>query len=567
MLNRIRIENYALIDNLSLEFHAGLNVLTGETGAGKSIIIGALGLLTGERASADLIRSGESEAVVEACFSLRRPEGLRELFTEIELEPDEELVLNRVISAGGRGRAYVSGRPVSLGGLRRFTGYLLDLHGQHDHQSLLDPEWHLRYLDGFAGLSSEREAFGALFREYKSLAAELKELLDRRRELQEREELYRFQIDEIKRINPSVKEEEELLLEKSRLENQERLARLADLLIEKISESSGSVLETLGQLAKEVDWGREVDPELSGPAGELDTTRFTLENLAQGIASYRRKLEFDPDRGEAVGERLAEIGELKRKYGGSVEEVLARLAGLEKDLGELDRQTRSGDDLKNHLSQLGGELTSRAEKLSVARRKSSREFQAKLPAELAELGMARAAFQVRIDSRETETGESNEWSLPGISENGRDLVEFLISVNPGEDIRPLKQVASGGEISRIMLALKHVLANVAGVESLVFDEIDTGIGGRTAEMVGRKLRAISGYRQVIAITHLPVIACLADRHIVVDKKVSRGRTTTRIREVSDQDRVMEIATMLAGRADGPPTTTAIEHARELLQST
>jgi DNA repair protein RecN (Recombination protein N) len=454
-----------------------------------------------------------------------------------------------------------------LGGLRRFTGYLLDLHGQHDHQSLLDPVWHLRYLDGFAGLSSEREEFGVLFREYKSLAAELSELLNRRRELQEREELYRFQIDEIKRVDPSVKEEEELLLEKSRLENQERLARLADSLIEDISESSGSVLETLGQLAREVDWGREVDPELSGPAGELDTTRFTLENLVQGIASYRRKLEFDPNRWEVVGERLAEIGDLKRKYGGSVEEVLAKLAMLEKDLGELDRQTRSGDDLKDRLSTLGAELVSRAKRLSTSRRKAAGEFEAKLPEELVELGMAGAAFQVRIDSPETGAGEEQEWSLPGVSDNGRDLIEFLISVNPGEDIRPLKQVASGGEISRIMLALKHVLANVAGVESLIFDEIDTGIGGRTAEMVGRKLRDISGFRQIIVISHLPVIACLADRHIVVDKKVSRGRTTTRIREVSDQERVMEIATMLAGRADGPPTATAIEHARELLRST
>lgn len=565
MLTRLSVQNYALIESLEVEFRPGLNILTGETGAGKSILIGALGLALGERADSDSVRTGAKQAVVEAEFRIDDRQMLKGIFAELGLDWTGELSARREVSAAGKSRALVNDCQVPLSGLKRLGDAILDMHGQHQHQSLLYEERHLDFLDGYARAWAEREAAGALYREHQRIENELEALRSREKLTREKLDLYAFQIKEIESAKLAEGEEEGLEREQAVLANSEKLFALAAESYRLLYENEGSIAEQLGTARRSLEQIAVID----GRAGEMlkaySAADLQLNELARELRRYRDSIQFDPGRLEEIRQRLDLIRTLRKKYGGregGVASVLSHLARIKSEVDSVEHGQERIAKLEGELEAKRRELERACLELSDKRQSAAKRMAKEVLGQLKDLGMEKASFRVEVAQSEEEGGLVRRAGKRYRAEpTGMDQARFLISPNAGEELKPLAKIASGGEISRVMLAVKTILAEVDQVSSLVFDEIDAGIGGRVAEAVGKKLRQIGERRQVLCITHLPQIAALAQAHYRVAKREQSGRTLTTVEALSDKERVEEVARMLGGER---VSESALRHAREMV---
>ena len=523
MLRFLSIRNLAVIDRLELEFEAGLNVLTGETGAGKSILVGAVGLLVGGRASAELVRTGEDQATVEAVFE--DPAGA-------------ELMVRRDVSAQtGRSRAFLNGSLVTSTALRELAAQLVDLHGQHEHQVLLDPSAHLDLLDAFAGLQDRRTEIKGLFARIQALGAEQGRLATDSRERTRREEYLRFQLTEITRVAPQPGEDEELATARQVLSNAERLQRLCGDAYTALYEGEHAALPTLAVVWKKVSDLAAIDPQFAPHLAAREAVKSQLEDLAYFLRSYAAEIDTSPDRLQETEDRLALLERLKKKHGPALADVIATAAALQAELDALGTTDERAVVIEAELAAARRAYLSAASTLSAARRAAAVEFASRLERSLADLAMTRT----RCEFRFAEPGGEESWS-----ERGNDNGEFFISPNPGEDLRPLARIASGGELSRIMLALKTLATTDAPGKTLIFDEVDAGIGGTVADIVGARLRELGSHFQVLCITHLPQIAAYGTSHYRISKTLKEGRTVTGVAALAVREREDELARMIAG---------------------
>lgn len=559
MLRWIRVRNIAVIEKLEVDFEPGLNLLTGETGAGKSILVDALGLVLGSRASGDLLRSGASVAHVEAGFEIDpMPEELRQRLGEAGVDvEDGEIVIRREIAVSGRGKIVVNGSAGALSLLRDLAPYLADIHGQAEHVSLLRPGAELELVDQLADNLSVRDEVGSSFRRLGDLEKERADLEREARDRQSREELLQFQLTEIDRANVQPGEDEQLEEERKLLIHAERLRGAAEEAYETLYEEENSVLARIALVWKRVSELAEIDARLAHFVDNGSTVRSQLEDLALFLRDYREQIQFTPGRLNEVEERLALLERLKKKYGGSLAAVAAHRDACRKALGGLEDQEERLARIRDDIERAASQYLHAARELSERRRRTALTLQKQVEKELRGLAMEKARFAINVSTAaQQEEGSRLAWR-----HNGIDEVEFLFSANPGEDLRLLSRIASGGESSRFMLALKSVASQGEGPKTLVFDEVDTGIEGRVADVVGEKLKELSRTHQVVCITHLPQIARFADVHYRIEKMVSKGRTLTRIERLDRQGRVNEIARMIAGAV---VTETARRHAEQLV---
>ncbi len=561
MLKELNIKNIAVIDQLRVEFAPGLNVLTGETGAGKSIIVDSLNLALGERASADLIRTGCQEATVEAAFELngRSTKEITALLGEqgIEVSTGEDLIIRRVLSSSGKNKVYVNGSLANLATLAALGASLADIHGQHDHQSLLSIDRQMEMLDSFGGLGESLEAVGGFYRHLLEVRKKLAELQIGERDRAQREEMLRFQKNEIEAAALRPGEDEDLLSEQKVLANSEKLAAISTMVDETLYSSDESVLANLKKAINGLNDITGIDAKLKGAVELCESGRAQIEEAAREIASYRERLEFDPQRLEQIGDRLDLIQKFNKKYGNTIGEIVEFGAKASTELDRMERSTEEIEQLKSEIQAIKFGLTDKATELTRRRMEAAQDLEKKIVAELAHLGMKKTSFTVKI------VQEAGGDTLDGhkIGPSGADRVEFLVAPNPGEEPKPLAKIASGGELSRIMLALKTILVAGDSIPTLVFDEIDAGIGGAVAEEVGKRLKHVAAKHQVFCITHLPQIASMADSHYGVAKSVRGDRTHTEVRLLNEKERVDEIARMLGGKTI---TEATIKHAEEML---
>jgi DNA repair protein RecN (Recombination protein N) len=539
MLRFLRIEHLAVIDAVQVEFEPGLNVLTGETGAGKSMLVEAIGLLMGGRAAADLIRTGESQATVQAVFETG---GL----------PPEELIVRRDVTAQGRSRAFLDDSLVTAAALSDRTSPFVELHGQHEHQTLLDPQSHLSMLDQFAGFAGLREEVAEAFRRWTRLQSEFDAYQMDERERIARVDLLRFQVSELERAKLRAGEDEELETARRVLGSADKLQRLCAEAYAALYDSDQAALARLGTVWKRVSELADVDPAFRPHVDARDAIKSQLEDLALTLRAYRENIDASPARLQEVEDRLALVDRLKRKYGPRLADVIAKHETLTRDLDSLEHADERRADLEAESRAAKEAFLAHARNLSRRRREASTGFAAQIQTLLGELAMGRTQFELRFEDVVAETA----WSECGI-----DVAECYISANVGEQPRPLARIASGGELSRVMLAIRTLAAADAPGKTLIFDEIDAGIGGRVADMVGKKLRLVGETFQVLCITHLPQIAAAGHVHFQIAKSVVNGRTETRVVRLNDAERVEEVARMIGGEA---PTDAARAAARELL---
>ncbi len=523
MLRFLRIRHLAVIEAVDVEFEPGFNVLTGETGAGKSILVEAVALLLGGRSSAELVRTGESQASIEALFDT--PDG-------------RELVVRRELSSQGRSRSFINGALATAAALRELSQELVELHGQHEHQALLDPLTHLPTLDLFAGL----EPLAAQVASAWTAVRVAREQLDRSRmdarEKAARLDLIDFQLGEIERAGPKPNEDEELAATRQILASAERVQRLCAEGYGALYDSDQAVLAGLGGVWKRVAELASIDPAFAPYLAARDGIKSQLEDLAQFLRSYGDAVDASPERLQDVEDRLALIERLKRKYGPSLSDVIAAGAAMRSERDLLTGGSQAAD-LDERLQAATAAFLDRARDLSTRRRAAAAQFAGRIEALLGELAMARTRFEIRFSPELT----ADQWG-----ERGVDQAEFFVSPNPGEELRPLARIVSGGELSRVMLALKTLAAGEAGGKTLIFDEVDAGIGGRVADVVGARLRELGGRFQVLCITHLPQIAARASTQFRIEKQVRGDRTVTSVERLDEAGRVDEIARMIGGSA-------------------
>ena len=552
MLIELRIRNYAVIDELTLELKPGLNVLSGETGAGKSIIVGALSLLLGERASAEDVRAGREKAVVEAVFDVSGEEETLARMVEHGVDASEGLlILKRVVASEGRNRAWINGSPATASMVWELGGGLVDLHGQHEHQTLLKTSEQRDILDEYAGAGDLAHRVRELHGDLSDLRRERDERAERRRELESRSDFLRFQLSEIEDADLAPEEDRSLEEEASRLEHSEDLAAGANELYDGLYASEGSVSDQLARLRDHLRDLSRIDSDLEDATEDLESAYHLVTTLGRTLGDYASGVEHDPARLEEVRERLDRIARLKRKYGPELSDVLETGSRLRAELEELEASVLDLEDLDRRIDAVRDELETAAEELGEIRRGAAARLAGEVEEILPALGMEGGVFEVEI----TPLDE------PGAG--GGETVEFRASLNPGFPPRSLSSIASGGELSRVMLALKAILAGVDRIPSLVFDEIDAGIGGVIASRVAAKLRDVAEHHQVFVITHLPQLASRAHQHLNVEKARREGVATTRVSELAGEERVREIARMLGG---DPDSSASRDHARELLQT-
>ena len=545
MLTFLRVRHLAIIDQLEVELGPGLNVITGETGAGKSILIDALSLVLGERAAPELVRTGAKQAEVEALFDIGDdPEALARLSAS-GLEAERELVVRRVVLASGRTRAYVNGSLASAGQLAELARGLVDISSQHEHHTLVDPGTHLGYLDAFGKLEPRREQVAEAHQALREADEALREAQQAAASKGEREDLLRFQMREIDELDPKPGEEQELADERERLRHAARLASTAGGAEDALYAKDGAVCEVLGRLSVEVRDAARIDAGLGPVADVLDAALAQLEEAARELGRYAGRVTMDPERLADLEDRLARLKRLTRKYGGDVEGILAHREAAAAELAALDSAEERIAELERARQAALDGAAEAARALSKQRRTIADELARRISEELASLGMGGARVTVQVAPLAERGGEL---MVDGarLSETGIDRVEFLIAPNRGEEPRPLRKVASGGELSRAMLAIKRVLAGVGRAGLYVFDEVDAGVGGAVAEVIGQKLADVARHHQVICITHLAPIAVYADRHYRVAKSVEGERTKSRIDVLDEHERREEIARMVGG---------------------
>jgi DNA repair protein RecN (Recombination protein N) len=554
MLRELRIQNFAIIDRLEIQFHEQLNVLTGETGSGKSIVVDAVDLLLGGRASSDQIRTGCDEAVLEAAFQFSADGPIAELLQQMDLpaEKGEDLIIRRVLTRAGKSRAQVNGRLVTLTQLQQLGNLLVDIHGQHEHQSLLKAEQQLYLLDAFGKLLDLREDYHRQYLAFQTVRSELAELTSRERDRFQQEDLLKFQVQEIGSAQLSPGEDTRLEQERNILSNAGRLAILADEAYQCLYSSDGAILS---QLARVESWLAELvrtDDRMKDMAETCSEASVRLQEIASRLRDYKEGIEYDPKRLEQIEDRLHLITSLKKKYAPDLEAILSFYQNAQEELANLSTRDERLKTLQNAMEEGGRRCADLAKRLAKERTRAARTLEKKIEQELGSLKMSRTRFEIQVES---------QGGLDDFGPTGADRIEFLIAPNPGEAPKPLARIASGGELSRIMLSLKSILAAVDRVPTLVFDEIDAGIGGGVAEVVGHRLKELARRRQVLCVTHLAQIASQAAAHFTVEKSSSDGRTETRVRQLGKNDRIEEIARMLGGRELTP---TAFKHAREML---
>jgi len=561
VLAQLTISDFAIINYLEIILTPGLNILTGETGAGKSIIINAVNLILGGRASADLIRSGSNEARVEALFSLPEHPALRELASQFDLPFDGELLIKRTISREGRNRIMINGSTTTLQMLSRLGAMLISISGQHEHQTLLRPDNHLSLLDDFGGLSNERLRMTASFDRYQALREDLHRHEREIRESEERQDLRRFQMKEIEAAAIRQGEDDLLEEEKKRLRYGKQLMETITESYQRLYEKKDSVLSEISSCIKGVAKGAEADQRLGPIRDTLASSKVELEEAALELRDLRKTVTIDPLRLQEVEERIQLLNRLKRKYGPSLDDVMALKDKLSTMMEDLYENKAERDRIGVKLKDMEEDILSQAGRLSKKRKRAGKELETLVEKEMELLDMVGTRFEARFQTNPLGQADDVENRMEGMRPDGYDVVEFMISPNVGEELKPLSRIASGGELSRIMLAMKTILARTASVETLVFDEVDSGIGGATAEVVGEKLQSLADYHQLLCITHLPQIAIKGQTHFLVKKRIKDNRTQTFISEVGSEERVKEIARLLGGKK---VTEQAIAHAREML---
>ncbi len=564
MLKELSIRNFAIIDDLQIGFSDGLTILSGETGAGKSIILDAVNLLLGTRASAELVRTGAKTAELEALFHISTRSSVAKIMSDLGYDPADGLLIRRIIARSDSNRVYINGRLATIQLLNTITENLASISGQHAHQGLLKEEQHLLILDQFGGLTSLRQNVYDHYHQIIPLLEELDKLNTIRDRQAEHVELLQFQKKEISDAGVVPGEDTALEQERLRLKNAETLYRIVHGSIEELYGASGSVIERLSEVKKNLERAGRIDSQLNTGAKSLAESAYHIEDLIEELRSYLKLVQIDEQRLEAVEERLDELNKLKRKYGDALEGVLSQLATIEQGLLNVENISEKITEVKKLIAGLHDRCQELARKLSRKRRKAAGVFAQKIIEALASLKMVQTIFKVDLNSipRNEKTDRYLQIDNHTLTETGIDRAVFMIAPNLGEDLKPLTTIASGGELSRVILALKAILAATDSVETVIFDEVDAGIGGGTAEVVGRKLSELAKHHQIICITHLPQIAKFGEHHFSISKHVIEGRTHTAIQPLSEEDRHKEIARMLGGE---DITATTLEHARELLQ--
>lgn len=564
MLKSVHISNYALVAAGEMHFDAGLNILTGETGAGKSILIGAIGALLGERVSASLARSGDDKAVMEAHFDINRLPQVQQYLREQELASDDHLlIIRREILPSGRSRTFINDTPVTLDQVEAVAARLVDLHGQHEHQSLLRSSEHLYYLDAFGGLIAQRRTVRQHFDAAEACRRELEALQEKQQLLLQKKDYLAFQLEEIRGVNPQAGEEDELLAEEKRLAHSSELSEACQKALDLLYERDESTVSTLGAALRLLEDISEYDAGFADVHKELDAALIAVDEAAKTLQSAADRIEINPERLEEVRQRLAAFMRLKKKYAPTIDAVIEQQELLLAELAQvesIDEQLRAA---QGRWQQAKSTYAQAALELSQARQQAAGDLVARVPGILAEIGMPGSRFEVEFSVDELADG----WLTVGgkacrALPTGVDRVEFMISANPGHPTKPLAKVVSGGEISRIMLALKSLIAREDRIPVLIFDEIDIGISGRVAQAVGKLLRQLAGSHQIICITHLPQIASAGNSHFLVEKEQTGTSTATRVRKLSPAEREHAIALLISGAS---VTDTHLESARELIE--
>lgn len=558
MLRELSIRNLAVIEHVSIAFDSGFHVLTGETGAGKSILIDALSLAIGGRGTADIVRYGCDKAEIEALFEPPAGHPVWDVLASlgIEADPDEMLVIRRELTAQGKSISRVNGRIVNLSMLREIGECLVNIHGQHEHQSLLKTERHLEWLDDYAGeaLAGRKRKYREVYRQYMDARSRLRELEDVSRQQMQMLDLYKFQLEEIDAARLTPGEDEELQDERRRLAHAERIMQHASEAYELLYGPSG--LEALAKAVSRLEDIHQYDASLGPMLEQLQSAYYQAEDAAFQLRDYRERIEANPERLAEIEDRLDQINGLKRKYGEQIEDILAYRNKIAADIDKMENRDEHLQRLREDEQRLYEQAHELALGLSDMRRLAAERLAGEIENELRELHMERTTFKVQLDQP-----QDNAAGAAKLTENGIDEAMFLFSANPGEPPKPLAKIASGGEMSRIMLALKAVFAAIDGVPVLIFDEVDTGVSGRAAQAIAEKLSKLSRRCQVFAITHLPQVACMADHHYGIRKSAEDGRTTTSVKKLEVSERVEELARMLGGVE---VTDKTRHHAQEML---
>ena len=545
MLTELRIRNFAVIEEAALSFANGLNVLSGETGAGKSIVMTALGLLLGGRASPEFVRMGAQESVIEGVFELEGEAPIAGAASWLNGDDPRELIIRRTIGDSGRSRASINGNLASLQSLAQLGPALVEIYGQHEQQSLLERENHLLILDRHAGLEPEVAAYRKLFQCAVDTRHKVSELERRERERGDLLELARFRVSEIEGAKLVAGEDTELSSERAVLANATRLAEAAATVEQTLYGAEGAAIDLISRARARLAEAAAIDPALNGVLEMIVAAQANLEEAARILSAYADRIEADPARLEQVEARLQELSRLKRKYGGTVESALETLARSRFEIAELEAasQTRAGAEAE--LRRVIDELFEAARRLSELRERDALELKRSMEAELKTLGMRNAQFEARVSRLAPTQAEITQDGVAA-GASGIDTIEFYLAPNLGQAPIPIQRIASGGELSRVMLGLKRLEAQRRGVATLIFDEVDAGIGGGTAEVVGRKLKQLARFHQILCVTHLAQIAVFAERHFVIEKEERRGSTRSRVSELKPPDRTAELARMLGG---------------------
>ena len=557
MLQELSIKNFAIIDSIALSFEEGLTVLSGETGAGKSIIIDAIHLLVGGRGSSEFVRHGEKKAEIEGLFLLddpRHPCHAKASEFGIDIE-EGMIVLRRDISSTGKSVCRVNGKLVTIATMREIGSTLIDIHGQHEHQELMNEHLHLTLLDQFGGkdIASSLTAYLDVFEEYQTVSRQLKRLNENEQEMAHRLDLIQFQQKEIQDAELRLHEDDELQDEKLKLVNFEKLYEALQTSYDSLrGERKG--MDWAGLAMGHLETAAEVDAQFGGTLESVSSAYYILEDASHAIRAELDQLEFEPGRLDMIESRLNEINGLKRKYGSSIEEVLAYGSRIEEEIETIVNKDSHVQQLQDQLRSLENDLSVEAENLTIARKKWAKKLTVSIHEQLKQLYMDKTKFEVKF----LTDGDAVNRKF---KRDGWDEVEFYISTNPGEPLKPLSKVASGGELSRIMLALKTIFSKHQGITSIIFDEVDTGVSGRVAQSIAEKIYQVAVHSQVMCISHLPQVAAMADCHLFISKKQANGRTSTKVKRLEENEKIQEISRMISGVEI---TDLTLEHAKELL---
>jgi DNA repair protein RecN (Recombination protein N) len=565
MIKSLQVKDYALIEHVNVEFGSGLNIITGETGAGKSILIDAMSLLLGERASTEVVRKDAAKSVVEGIFDVELNKKVKKILDENEIEFSPELIMRREISIKGSNRCFINDTPVSLSLIKDVGNLLVDLHGQHEHQSLLRTETHIEFLDEYGSYEGLLEEFNGLYRQLTKLTSELNSLKEQENILKEKRDIYAYQIKEIDNTAPVDGEEEKLNDELNILENSEKLLELTSSVFESIYDSENSVNDQLGKIQNDIKELCSIDKSFTDVSSEIDSALTLINDISKFFRDYKSRVDVDPLHLQEIRERLGTLNLLKKKYGGSVKAVLEHREKIGKEFDLAENYSENISKLETQIKELRIKCGTAADIISRKRKETAKKIQKDVKEALGFLGIPDSEFAVRINQYPADETTGINILVNGKSfkanHSGYDEVEFFISTNRGEDPKPLVKVASGGEVSRIMLALKTILAKNDKLPLLIFDEIDTGVSGRIAQKVGQALKSLAAYHQIISITHLPQIAALADQHYAVEKKLNENRVVSSISKLKEDERVREVAKLMSGEKI---TEASLNGAKELM---